>query len=480
MKTNGTHARATQAPEPVNAPGYTALRMAADWASAVRGVPVHLAYDPGTGHVKAATVAGAELTLETRAFTTRPEVTGVEFVVPTGEGTATAQRTLDGHQASALFWGESAVEKFLVPRYASAAAYTAADFLDRLFAAWYEYPGQVVQVCALAHLMGTRAPAPGTQLSLADTVGLVCLERATGHLLLLTLDEFTARYTPGQPVTGAAPEPAGPPQAEKGWTVNEGVESVVARDVAEFVSGVRGRLVAFMSEGDKLNPALFPSDQPSTEPLPAGTFRLAALARRVRGDRPAPARVTVLVRDPGGAPVPYNVVPEGVDPATTPDCMFWSDGAVEQLMLPYYASVKGAGSPYFIEVLMRRWDGLLPPGGSTPDVVPAMRRRLPERFGEDPRSSDEEPPSTVFSITHLPRSEYATYPGGLETRIVLLALERETGRTVSRVVRYDLFGGAPLPEPGAGPRYGVPGAAGDAGAVAAPARRSRKRTSRAR
>lgn len=451
MKTNGTHARTTQEQGPVNAPGYTALRVAADWASAVRDVPVHLAYDPGTGNVKAATEAEAELTLRTLAFTTRPEVTGVEFVVQTEDGT-TAQRVLDGRQASALFWGESAVEKFLVARYASAAADTAADFLDQLFAAWYGYPGQVVQVCAIAYLYGTRAPAPGTQLSLARTVGLVCLECATRELVLLTLDEFTARYMPGQPVAVPAPAPAGPPQREVGWVVTEGVESVVARDVAEFTSGMRGRLVAFMSEADKLFPALFPTDQPSTEPLPAGTFRLAALARRVRGDRPAPARVTVQVRELAGEPIAYDVVPEGLDPATTPDCMFWSDGAVEQLMLPYYASVKGARSPYFTEVLMSRWNGVLPPGGSTPDVASAMHRRLPELFGEDPRTADEEPPSTVFSITHLPRSEYATDPGGVEFRIVLLALEGETGRTATRVARYDLGGGPPLPEPGARPR----------------------------
>ena len=468
MKKTGKQPRPPHAPLPPNVPGYAALRVAADWASAVRNEPLYLSYDPASGHVTAADKANAELTLQTSTYARRPRVVTVEFVVQVQEGKKTETRTLTlpGEAASALFWGEGAVEKFLVPYYASSAADNAAPFLARLLNAWYGYPGGVVQVCALAYLCGTRAPAVGTALTLGATVGVVCLERARRELRLLTLDEFTKRYAPGMPRSTPQAERPGTPRRMAGWRVTTEMESVVARDVAEFVSGLRGHFVTFQTEGDTLYPELYPTDQPlpAPDPAPAGVFRLAALAEPVRGDRPYPESVTVRVRDLRGQEHTHPVVGVDGDPATSPDCMFWSDGALEKLMLPYYASVKGGSAPYYIEVLMGRWDGVIPPGDPEPDVGASMRARLSGLFGAAAAGTsaapDDDHESSVYTVTHLPRSEYAATPPpeGLESRTVLLV--EEGGATA-------LYGA-----------NGLPAGTAQRGAGGA-AKRSRKRTSRA-
>ncbi|MBD0319690.1 MAG: hypothetical protein ICV87_05110, partial [Gemmatimonadetes bacterium] len=150
-----------------NAPGYAALRMGADWASAVRGVPLRLRFDADTGHMAVAGSSGPGLTVLTRAYARRPTVQALTFEVESylkgKPGTASIE--LDGESASALIWGESAVEKFMISYYAEAAGEDAPRFLGRLYDAWYCYPSNVVQVCALAYLCGTRAPPEGTLLS---------------------------------------------------------------------------------------------------------------------------------------------------------------------------------------------------------------------------------------------------------------------------------------------------------------------------
>ncbi|HVH12586.1 MAG TPA: hypothetical protein VM759_06025, partial [Longimicrobium sp.] len=228
--------------------------------------------------------------------------------------------------------------------------------------------------------------------------------------------------------------------------------------------------VTFQNEGALLYPELYPTDEttPPPNPVPAGTPRLAALVEPVRGDRPRPVRVRVRVRGTDDEPEHSHELLQGTDPTTMPDCMFWSDGAVETLMLPYYASVKASSSLYYTALLMGRWDGLIAPDDTTPDVAKAMQRRLPDLFGAavPSRVPADGHVSRVYTITHLPRSEYATYPGGVEegveARTVVLALEDR------RTARYDLRGNA-LPVPGSAQRPDA--AAGE--------KRSRKSTSRA-
>jgi hypothetical protein len=391
---------------------YRALRMAAEWASAVRDQQLNFAYDAGTGHmVLRDSGTGPTLPVFTRSYTSRPVVKEVEFSVPSGypaSDISSPTLRVSGDQASALFWSESAVEKFLVPFYASVAADDAPRFLGRLFDAWYGYPADVVQVCAIACLMGRQPPAKGTPLSLARTVGLVCLEGGS-RLSLLTLDEFTERYATGLARGGGFGEArSGLPDIRPGWKVANHPESVVARDVAEFVSGMRGHFVAFTTDGTTLVPEVYAGESPqSLQEAPLFT----ALARPVRPDRPVPSGVTLRVEEtPGSQPQPFPLIPAAGDPAIEfrPDSVFWTDGSVEKLLLPYYASVKGGASWFFEFCLMAKWDGLMDPESFQPqDVSTAFSARV-GRFGHPAGRTDEEPaPSTVYATMHLPRSEYA-------------------------------------------------------------------------
>lgn len=440
-----------------NAPGYAALRMGADWASAVRDAPLRLRYDPETGHMAVGGSGDPGFTLLTRAYAKRPGVKRITFEVEAylkGK-LKTASIELDGESASALIWGESAVEKFMVSYYAEAAGEAAPRFLERLFDAWYCYPSNVVQVCALAYLCGTRAPPEGTQLSLASTVGLVCLEIASGTLRLHSLDEFTARYTASLPRDASPPAERHASERERGWQVGGEVESIVARDCAEFVSGLRGRFISFLTEGRELYPELYPTGEPVPSPAPTGTFQFAAVMSPVRGDRPAPMRVIARVKGLDGKTHDHEVVPATGDPAQIPDSLFWSDGGVEKFMLPYYGSVKGWTAPIYTALMMAKWEGLVPPDETDLAAgLDAMKRMIPEIQSGHVRTQDEEPVSPLYGLVHLPRSEYTSSPGmALESRTVFLAASgRET-------VRHPLHAG-PAPQ--------------------RDAKRSRKSTSRAR
>jgi hypothetical protein len=393
-------------------PPYRALRMAAEWASAVRDCQLNFAYDPGTGHMVLHNAGtGPTLPVLTRSFTSRPRVKEVEFSVPSelpAAGISPPILKLSGDKVSALFWSESAVEKFLVPFYASIAADDAPRFLDRLFDAWYGYPADAVQVCAIALLLGRRPPAENTPLSLARTVGLVCLEGGT-TLRLRTLDEFTERYATGLPRGGGfMGVRSGRPEVRPGWGVANNPESVVARDVAEFVSGMRGHFVAFTNDGTTLVPEVCAGESPP--PLPEATV-FTALARPVRPDRPVPSGVTLWVKETSRSqPQPFPVIPVKGEPPVEfrPDSVFWTDGSVEKLLLPYYASVKGGASWFFQFCLMAKWDGLMDPCSFQPqDVGTALAARVDHITHPAGRTDAEPPPSTVYATIHLPRSEYA-------------------------------------------------------------------------
>jgi hypothetical protein len=418
---------ASASPEPPP-PTYRALRMAAEWASAVRNQQLAFTYDTDTGHmVLDGPGAAGTLPVFTTSFTSRPTVTALEFSVPGTAGGDPPPLRVPVDEASALFWSESAVEKFLVPYLASIAADDAPRFLGRLFDAWYGYPGDVVQVCAITYLCGRTPPTPGTPLSLARTVGLVCLEGGT-RLTLLTLDEFTARYPTGlAPGAGAIAGSSDLPDIRQGWEVGQQAESVVARDVAEFVSGMRGHFVAFTTYGTSLIPEVYPGESP---PSLLGTPLFTALARPVRRDRPAPSGVVVWVQQTPQSPAVQKVlIPGDGDPAAEflPDALFWSDGSVEKLLLPYYASVKGGGSWFFELCLMAKWDGLIDPSScETADLKEIVAGQL-DRFAHAAshaagRTDVAADPSTVYATMHLPRSEYADE---VEARTVVLSLKGE-------------------------------------------------------
>jgi len=383
---------------PPNAQSYRDFRTVADWASAIRGNCLDFTYGDDTGRMSVELVENGLVLTPPNAQ--RPVVTQVEFTVIG----ANESLFLDGHDCSALFWSESAVEKFLFPCFASAAADDAPRFLGRLCDAWYGYPGRVVQVCALAYRYGIDAEL--SQLSLESSVGLVCLERSSGTLKLMGLNEFEQRYPLGA-ARGTGPvdlESPGFPVLKqlRGWPA-ERLDSIRAREAAELVSGLRGHYVWFTLEDGTLTPWICPTEEPVGRPE---DVVMHGVAVTVRPDRPEPFSVNVGVNVSEDF---FQVVSTGT--AAVPDSMFWTDGAVEKLLLPYYASVKGRDGSFFNHVLMGKWDGLIPPDCTDPaSSLTALKRYFPGAAAAT--AGDDLPTSSVYAITHLPRSEYVS--DGLE------------------------------------------------------------------
>lgn len=397
----------TALPEAVNTsrPGYSAMRMVAEWASGVRGEQLYFGFDGSHATLTDVPESNA-LPVFTQPFARRPEVRRVFFTVTTSDG-ATHTLTLDGRETSALIWGESAVEKFLFPYFASVAGSQAAPLFQKLAHAWYDYPGNEVQVCAVAYECGPAAPFGPRKLSLEGMVALVCL--VGGKLEKVPLDEFAGRF-PGQ---GAGPEPLEPPvsgyRKEAGWPVTPNVESIVARDAAEFVSGLRGHTVRFREEEGVLEPWI--PEEARNRALPNPWIETGM--DRVRADRPAPSQVVLLVRGSGGeheVPVLAPAAPEG-DPTMVPDSIFWSDGAVEKLMVPYYGSVKGLSAPFFTTMLLGKWCGLVrrdsPLGPcAVLEIIRNFLDATPADGAVTATTEDEPTDENPYAVTHLPRSEY--------------------------------------------------------------------------
>jgi hypothetical protein len=94
--------------------------------------------------------AGTVFVLSTREQLERPEVESVKMT------TKGSTKPADLSQYDAVFWSEAAVEKFVIPYYASKSLWTAANVLNALSNAWYHgLPGEDAVPFALAHLPGS-------------------------------------------------------------------------------------------------------------------------------------------------------------------------------------------------------------------------------------------------------------------------------------------------------------------------------------
>jgi hypothetical protein len=443
-------------------PGYDALRLGADWASAVRGNTVFFDYHDGQisitqpahdpapkGPVRVSTPPS------TRA---RPRVTSITLT--TAEY---GHITLPSTSCSAALWSESAVEKFLLPYYASAAGKSAQAVLQAIGSAWYGYTTR--PVCALTFQYSPAAMVG--PLSLWNTVGVVfgtIGEDGIPVLRTLPLPEYLGKGPWLTTTTMTVPEI---PRSTKPATPSgqaTPIDSVGARDVAEYVNGLAGNQVLVyrsQEETGGLEPVLTslpPHSGQSSAPL------FTAQTSLVRPDRPrvsAELSVTVEAEEVEEVEVEVERVGAGVEvevetktverplagskkmsfpltaiggsPANDPDSAFWTDGAVEMLMLPYYASVKGYGAPWYLMTLLGKWAGTIPAAiVDVPELLPYVLGALERGLGtpaemvrgyQDGMEGEPEPlTSSVFGLVHLPRSEYMDEGVPLES----IALETRT------------------------------------------------------
>lgn len=425
-------------------PGYFALRVGADLATSIRGQTVWFDYAPGEIEMVAPPTGGTPLPLVPVSAPIPISTPPSAASRPTVESATVtlveygAQVELGGGDYSALFWSESAVEKFLLPYYVSAGGPHALQVLQAIHQVWYNYD-ESNPACALAFTYPSQPAA--TPVQLWDTLSVVSFQLGTGSLVVTPLREFLA----GLPPARASAAPGAGPLSMALETVPEStvatpIDNVGAREAAEYVSGLRGRhvyLYAVDVDGG-LDPVL--SSEGDGPPL----FTAYSPPVRVR----PPVVVTLAYTLPSGETGSKELTAIGESPTNMPDSAFWTDGAVEMLMLPYYASVQGQNAPWYTALLLGTWSGAIPPGIENLAeiltwILEAITRRLPdpdqavvgsavaglaaavetevaveeaaaEAEGSELLSSD------VISLVHLPNSEWVDQPSvALRTSIHL-------------------------------------------------------------
>lgn len=233
------------------------------------------------------------------------------------------------HNADAVFWSGAAVQKFVLPYYASCTGYDAYAALTTLQQAW-NAPHAGTQVIALMHVIGTPVgSAPDTPLEPLWVVFLqdtptgptvqteplsVFSQRPAGTIPQLTRPAPAAYQPPASAATGA-PYPDYP----------------ALRSLAEW-----------SMESD------------------TGYFRWDPALRRF-----APAagegngsEIVILVSNPistNGSPVVPTVTFAGEALEGDIDAVCWSTGAIEQFLLPYYASIDGFAGLPDLQALRNAW-----------------------------------------------------------------------------------------------------------------------------
>jgi hypothetical protein len=401
-------------------PGYFALRTGADLASSIRGRTVYFDYEPGT--LTVADSPGVPVFTSPTAAT-RPAV--AEAQISCGDATL----NLSGTQYSALFWSNSAVEKFLLPYFVSAGGNQAYAVLQAIVQAWYCFDADN-QACALAFSYPS-VPTVGPQ-QLWDMVQVISWQPATAAAggtpatpaQLVATPLLTFAQGLGLPeVPDVVPAPQGA-TLETVSTAPAALESIGAREVAEYVAGLQGQEVRVYQQDGEIYISLSPSEE--------GTLLFTAMS-------PAPVPrppVTVQLLVPSLTVPEQSLLVNGVEP----DSAFWTDGAVEMLLLPYYASVEGQWAPWYLAVLLCKWSGMIPP---TLTDASGLLRQIPVAMGRavagfieaeilDSFSTTtvveeypviEMPESQVFAIVHLPRSEWVDEHG---TVVEAFELEHRT------------------------------------------------------
>jgi hypothetical protein len=188
---------------------------------------------------------------------------------------------------------------------------------------------------------------------------------------------------------------------------NTPIDRLGARHVAEYVSGLRGQKVLVYEKDCEggLEPVL--TSEPVGEPL------FEAFCPYVRDGRPTVTGVELMVEEEPGREH-WHRLREPNGPRFPPDSVFWTDGSVETLLLPYYAAVQGASAPWGLEVLLGKWAGSIPAKRLDPallweDIIRNAVREMCSAVGGPPVEPTAD--SAVFAIIHLPNSDWVDEQG---------------------------------------------------------------------
>jgi hypothetical protein len=387
-------------------PDYFTLRLAADLSSAVRGQTVWFDYgdqglqvtDPGPPGSTTPLPVLTPLLAKARPMVKHAKIRAEGY----------KHHTLPGDKFSALFWSESAVEKFLLPYYVSAGGQQALRVLHAINHAWYNYNVDT-PVVALAFGYPSE-PFTTDSVQLWDTLYVIYGDAEKKHLKRKSLREFLATQGPPPPPEhlDSASVSWGPVPTGTGATPTP-IDSVAAREVAEYVSGWRGENVYVYENavGAGLDTTLTQTGD--------GPPLFTAWTRKVRPDRPEATVELKVATEICGLPVIIEKKLSGIGgrAANVADSVFWTDGSIETLLVPYYASVEGGGAPWYLILILGKWSGMIPTG--IVDAVLLLAQIL-EAFGrvllgdsaDATTSATATGPVTsdVFGLIHLPDSEW--------------------------------------------------------------------------
>jgi len=363
---------------------YTDLRLLAECAAGEVPEPVEYVFFPGPQ---------GQTILERAARGADPGPG--EVVVPTGGAGRCPRNRLElqvapdtwlaaapAGQVDALFWSDAAVHKFLIPYLASCAGNRAKEVVTNVHDAWNGYPSALVTVYALVHVHGVR---PRTPLHLEDALLVAFTRVGEDTLDLLPVRGFLDKFPP-------EPSP-NPVRAEQEVEYHRGGPGrapqrpgyVQLRALAEWAASIRDKAGYFVFRaGEDGFHALH-------ETLPAvgsGDIVIPVFTPAVPAGRPGLGGVWFT---PENATAPANLADQG-------DALFWSTGAIEQFVFPYYASKGGLQALPDLTDLVNVWTEGRGAGGRG---RPADRSGAAAGAMEEP-SGDE----AVAGIIHLPTSEW--------------------------------------------------------------------------
>jgi hypothetical protein len=299
-----------------------------------------------------------------------PEIESVTFDVewtPPG-GLPTVKGSVNAVQAGAdaLFWSDSAVQKFVFPYFASCAGGEAATRLGQLQDAWNAYPTDAVAMFALMHL----APAANLPLSLDTQFALTYAGTDAVQVVALSEYEIAAAETKPQPAMAAAFQQALPGEPYASYDT--------LRAMAEWAASLNEKARYFVLTPG-VDQVLPPQDEVPSVLLP-GQVMVPTVTPSVPGPRMAPTGV--VLQPAGGTPLPLDEA----------DAVFWSTGSIQQFLLPYYASVRGFKAPAELQAIIDAWTLNVVSRGNV--VSPGMKAGV---------EAEE-----VYGLVHLPRSSWMT------------------------------------------------------------------------
>lgn len=385
------------------------LRLMATWAAGVQNQIVEFDYQTtssGAPTTASESEPAATLKIQTRTYSRTSALATLHPVIhtpgdPEGEWIE-PDAPLPAHQWDAAFWSEASVEKFLVPYLAALAGRRAVSVLQTVMHAWNHYPPERPAI-GLLHRVGPLAEP----ISVERLIDVVYLDIGARQIGVQPLELYLPDcgdplpYEPG-PVISL------PRTTCRTRTPIEAhdylFDELTLRRLAEWASSCRGDApVYFEYEWHA------PLEQPLTAPPvdPAGRLVIPVHTPPTRADRP---RVTSfrLTTDQGGSKI------LGTDRA---DTAFWGSGAVEHLMIPYYASVYGAVVRGAMDRIYEAWwmDDAHVSSGNGKALV-------------------EEDEEVVYVLVHLPKSDWDTQAApGEEVSSLIGAVHgprRSAGRTL--------------------------------------------------